>query len=49
MAVELTGTEVEFQGLDKLRFEDGQIVEGFGRADLLGCLQEPGVVESPGE
>lgn len=49
MGIEPTGTEVEFEGLDKVRFEDGQIVEEFGRADTIGLLQQLGVVEPPGE
>lgn len=47
--IEPTGNEVEIEGMYIARIEDGQIIESWGQNDMLGALQQLGVVELPGE
>lgn len=47
--IEPTGNEVEIEGMYIARIEDGQIVESWGQNDMLGALQQLGVVELPRE
>lgn len=49
MGVESTGNRVEFTGMNISRLEDGEWVEGYELWDMLGLLQQLGVVEPPGE
>ena len=42
-----TGTSVEIDVIDVLRFRGGRIVEHWGVADRLGMLQQVGVVPRP--
>lgn len=44
MGVEPTGNEVEIEGFEINRLEDGQIVESWVLFDALGLLQQIGVV-----
>lgn len=46
--IEPTGNEVEVEGIVILRVEDGQIVETWGQSDMMGAMQQLGVVEAPG-
>jgi steroid delta-isomerase-like uncharacterized protein len=42
-----TGREVTWQGINIFRFECGQIVESWSKADHLGLLSQLGAVEFP--
>ena len=42
-----TEREVTWQGINIFRFECGQIVESWGRADHLGLLNQLGAIELP--
>jgi steroid delta-isomerase-like uncharacterized protein len=42
-----TGREVTWQGINIFRFECGQIVESWSKADHLGLLSQLGAVELP--
>ena len=47
MGIEPTGKEVEFEGVVIFRVEDGQLVEAWSQGDMMGLMQQLGVVESP--
>lgn len=47
--VEPTGKEVKIEGMYIAHIEDGQIVESWGQNDMLGALQQLGVIEMLGE
>ena len=49
MGNEPTGNSFEIDAMAFLRVEDGKIVERRVQPDVLGLLQQLGVVESPGE
>lgn len=49
MGVEPTGTEFEVANMVFTRIEDGQIVERWVQPDMLGLMQQLGVVELPDE
>jgi len=44
-----TGKEIEVEGIEIFRFEDGQFVEARGLLDMMGCMEQLGVVEPPVE
>ena len=46
--VEPTGKTVTFEAIAINRFEDGKIVEAWVQTDVMGLMQQLGVVESPG-
>lgn len=46
--VEPTGKSVGFEAIAINRFEDGEIVEAWVQTDVMGLMQQLGVVESPG-
>lgn len=49
MGLEPTGKEVESSGIVIYQIEDGQIVEDWAQIDMLGTMQQLGVIEPPGE
>ncbi len=49
MGIEPTGKEAVVEGHHIHRIEDGQIVETWAQNDMLGLMQQLGVVELPGE
>jgi predicted ester cyclase len=49
MGIEPTGREVQIDGMNFLRIQDGKIVERWVQLDMLGMMQKLGVVELPGE
>lgn len=49
MGIEPTGNEVEIQGISIGKLEHGQVVEGWSNIDVIGMIQQLGVVELPGE
>ncbi len=49
MGIGPTGNEVEIEGISIGRLEDGQVVEGWSNIDVMGMMQQLGVVEPPGE
>ncbi|WP_396610615.1 ester cyclase [Haloferax sp. S1W] len=49
MGVEPTGKEIEIQGVVIVRIEDGKFAESWSYANMMGLMQQLGVVESPGE
>lgn len=48
MDIPPTGNEFEVAGIDIYRIEDGEFVEGWEQADMMGMMQQLGVVEPPG-
>ena len=48
MGIEATGKAV-VEGIHIHRIEDGQLVESWAQNDMLGLMQQLGVVEPPGE
>jgi steroid delta-isomerase-like uncharacterized protein len=44
-----TGRLIHFQGMETIRFEDGQAVERWGEIDQLGMLQQLGAFPPPGQ
>ena len=48
-SIKPTGSEVEVEEMGLFRVEDGEIVEMWLLADMLGLLEQLGVVESPGD
>ncbi|UVE50544.1 ester cyclase [Haloferax larsenii] len=49
MGVEPTGVEVESEGIVINRIVDNQLVESWPLADMMGVMQQLGVVESPAD
>ena len=49
MGIEPTGEEFEVQNMVFTRIEDGKIAERWVQPDMLGLMQQLGVVESPTE
>ena len=49
MGIPPTGKTVTIGLVDILRLEGGQIVERWGQVDMLGMLQQLGVVPQPGQ
>lgn len=47
MGIEPTGREFEIQNMVFFRFDDGKIAERWVQPDMLGLLQQLGVVELP--
>lgn len=47
--IEPTGTEVEVEEMGLFRVEDGEVAEVWLLADMLGLMQQLGVVEPPEE
>ncbi len=47
MGIEPTGQSVEIEGMVINRVEDGQLVESWPLADIMGLMQQLGVVEAP--
>lgn len=47
MGIEPTGQEVEVEGISIGKIEDGQVVEGWTNIDVMGMMQQLGVVDSP--
>ena len=48
MGIPATGKEVEFSGCSIYHFRDGKIAEQWEFGDLLGFLQQLGVIPTPG-
>ena len=48
MGIEATGKEIVIGGIHIHRIEDGQIVETWSQGDMMGAMQQLGVVEPPG-
>ncbi|MCO5299928.1 MAG: ester cyclase [Candidatus Nanopelagicales bacterium] len=48
MGAPASGNQVEIQGIEILRYEDGRIVEGWTRVDLMTLMMQTGVIPSPG-
>lgn len=48
MGIAPTGAEAEVEGITIVRFEDGKIVESWDIADVMGMMQQLGVVDAPG-
>lgn len=49
MGIPPTGKRVTITAIDILRFENGTIVEHWGNQDLLGMMQQLGVIPAPGQ
>ncbi len=49
MGLPPTGKRATFTGIDVIRFANGKIVERWGEMDMLGLLQQLGVVPLPGQ
>lgn len=49
MGIEPTGKRVEIEGISIGKIEDGKVVEGWSNIDVMGMMQQLGVVEPPGE
>lgn len=47
MEIPPTGKQVEVTGIDILRIANGKMVEHWGQLDMLGMLQQLGVVPTP--
>lgn len=48
MGIEPTGREVQINGMTFFRLQDGKIVERWVQFDLLGMMQQLGVIETSG-
>jgi predicted ester cyclase len=48
MGIEATGKPFEIANAVFTRIEDGKIVERWIQPDMLGFMQQTGVIESPG-
>jgi predicted ester cyclase len=44
-----TGKQVTFRGMDISRIENGQIVEYWHQEDIMGLMQQLGVIPTPGQ
>ena len=49
MGLPPTGKRVVYTGIDIFRISGGKIVERWGEVDMLGLLQQLGVVPAPGQ
>jgi steroid delta-isomerase-like uncharacterized protein len=49
MGMPATGKNVSLTGMSLVRVADGQIVEHWGEQDMLGLLQQLGIVPVPGQ
>lgn len=49
MGIPPTGNTVELEGISIVRFDDGMIVEVWEQADVMGLMQQLGVVDAPGQ
>lgn len=49
MGIPPTGKRVTITAIDILRFENGRIAEHWGNQDLLGMMQQLGVIPAPGQ
>ncbi len=49
MGIPPTGKRIEVSGITMHPFVDGKIVEGWTNVDMLGMLQQLGVVPAPGQ
>lgn len=49
MGIPPTGKRVTITAIDILRFENGRIAEHWGNQDLLGMMQQIGVIPAPGQ
>jgi steroid delta-isomerase-like uncharacterized protein len=49
MGIPPTGKEVKVPGITILRFSGGKCVERWNQADMLGWMQQLGVVPAPGQ
>jgi steroid delta-isomerase-like uncharacterized protein len=47
MGIPPTGKQATVTGIDILRFENGKITEHWGNQDLLGMMQQLGVIPAP--
>jgi len=47
MEIPPTGKQVEFAAIDIVRIANGKMVEHWGQTDMLGMLQQLGVVPAP--
>ena len=49
MGLPPTGKHVRFTGIDIIRITDGKLVERWAQTDMLGMLQQLGIVPLPGQ
>ena len=49
MGIPPTGKRITLTAIDILRFENSRIVEHWGNHDLLGMMQQIGVIHAPGQ
>ena len=49
MGIPPTGNSFSFGNIAIFRIEDGKIVERWGEADVMGMMQQLGVIPAPGE
>lgn len=49
MGIPPTGKPISFGSIAIFRIEDGKIVERWGEADVMGMMQQLGVIPTPGE
>jgi steroid delta-isomerase-like uncharacterized protein len=49
MGVPATGNPITFSGITMERFADGKIVERWSQVDLLGFMQQLGMLSAPGQ
>lgn len=49
MGIPPTGRQVTVTGIDILRFEDGKMAEHWGNQDILGMMQQLGVIPALGQ
>lgn len=47
MGIEPTGKTIEIAGMGLAQFDDGQLVESWSNVDVLGMMQQLGVVDPP--
>lgn len=48
LGIEPTGKEIAVEGVVIVRFEDGKVAEEWAHGDMMGLLEQLGVVEAPG-
>lgn len=49
MGIEPTGKEIVVEGIHIHRIKDGKIVETWAQTDVMGAMQQLGILEPPGE